>query len=245
MNAPITIRRLADPDVVKYASRLVTQVHQIEVTSRCNLRCHYCPHYPNLPREKADMTMETFEQALRLVDHYVVKGTQHELALTGIGEPLLHPDFVYMLELARECVGPGRPITFSTNGILVTDELAKRMQPFNPRVFVSFHRPEKAMWARETLLKHGLLGGVNTSALTSSMNWGGKVKWPVTAPRITCEYLNAGWCVVLQDGKVTTCCLDADNAGVVGDVWTPPDQLALRPFSLCSTCHMNVPEALQ
>lgn len=189
--------------------------------------------------------METYEKALRVVDHFCARGTQTELSLTGIGEALLHPQFVEMLGMAREVIGPNRPLVVATNGILLTDAMAEKMAPHRPLVFISLHRPERAGLAIEVAKRHRILAGVNASAATSAFNWGGKVNWHVSAPRTRCEYLNSGWGVILQDGQITTCCLDADGAGVVGTVDTPPDELLLRPYSLCDTCHMTVPEVLQ
>ena len=38
-------------------------IHQIEITSRCNLRCLYCPH-SKMKRAKEDMTGEIFRAAM-------------------------------------------------------------------------------------------------------------------------------------------------------------------------------------
>ncbi len=234
--------------MVKYP-RPVREIHQIEVTSRCNLHCRYCPS-PKLdvPKEhgghgraKVDMTWETFEQALRLVKHYCTAGTQGELALTGIGEALLHPRFVDMVAAARAVIGDTRLLTFSTNGLLLDDALCEKLRPYAPAIYVSLHRPEKAGPAIEAAKRAGLLAGMNAAMATSSFNWAGQLKWHVSAPRIPCAYLQVGWAVVLSDGRVTTCCLDASGAGVVGTVWDEPAKLMLSPYSLCSSCHMVVP----
>jgi hypothetical protein len=223
--------------------RPVREVHQIEITSRCNLRCRYCPH-PHMERPKVDISREHFEAALRHVQYHVDKGTQTELALTGIGEPLMHPDLGWILGMAREVIGYGRPLTFSTNGVLLHKhpELIEVLKPTQPRVYVSMHRPEVAAPAAVLLQNAGLLAGINNSFVTSAFDWGGTVKWHVNAPVIVCEYLRSGWCVVLADGRVTTCCLDSEPAGVVGHVNDAPGTMTLAPFSLCKGCHMQVPE---
>ena len=230
--------------------RPVREIHQIEVSSRCNLHCKYCPS-PKLDvapengghgRAKIDMPWATWEQALRLVKHYCDSGTQGELALTGIGEALLHPRFVDMVASAREIIGPSRALTFSTNGLLLDDKLCEKLKPYRPDIYVSLHRPEKAGPAIEAARRAGLLAGTNVSAATSSFNWAGQLKWQVSAPKILCEYLNVGWAVVLSDGRVTTCCLDASGVGGVGTVWDDPRSLFLKPYVLCKTCHMEVPQ---
>lgn len=229
--------------------RPVRDVHQIELTTRCNLRCHYCPHFPELPREKVDMTWDVYLAALDLVRHFVRVGTQTELSLTGIGESMLHPRFIEAVAEARVAIGPSRMLTLTTNGLLLDDDVARSIAPFRPSVFVSLHRPEKAAFAVEVAKRHGILAGINNSFATASFDWAGSQKnWtPIrSAPKIKCEYLRSGWAVVLVDGRVATCCLDADGSSVVGDVWTDPAKLLLAPWkgktgNGCESCHMEVP----
>lgn len=48
----------------------ITALHQVEITSRCNLKCRYCAH-PKMPRAKADMSEETFEATLKWAKRFV------------------------------------------------------------------------------------------------------------------------------------------------------------------------------
>ena len=228
--------------------RPIRDIHQIELTSRCNLKCKYCPHFPNLPREKVDMEWYVFSAALSLIEHYCRQGTQSELSLTGIGESLLHPEFVKMVELSRKAIGPQRRLTITTNGLLLDDAMCAAIAPYKPSVFVSLHRPEKAAFAVDAAKRHGILAGINNSFATSAFDWAGYQKnWTplVSAPRIKCDYLLRGWGVVLVDGRITTCCLDAeakpasDGGGVIGTGFDEPSTLMLKPWSGCATCHMD------
>lgn len=222
--------------------RPVNDIHQIELTTRCNLRCHYCPHFPELPRPRVDMSDDTFDATLSLIEYYVRRGTQTELSLTGIGESLLHPKFLSMVARARKAIGTQRQLTITTNGLLLDDALCAELAPFHPAVFVSLHRPERAGLAVEAAKRHGILAGVNNSFAIAAFNWAGKQKnWFVSAPRIQCEYLRSGWVAVLVDGRVATCCLDSDGSSVIGTVWDPPGLLRLKPWSGCAECHMEVP----
>ena len=227
--------------------RPVRDIHQIEFSTRCNLKCKYCPHWPELPRKKEDMTRETLEAALDLVRFYVRQGTQTELSLSGIGEAMLHPDFLEYAALAREAIGPVRQLTITTNGLLLDEQMAAAIAPLHPAVFVSLHRPEKAGLAVEVAKKYGILAGVNASFATSSFDWAGAQKnWFVSAPKIPCEYLRSGWAVILVDGRVATCWLDADGSSTVGTVWDKPETLLLKPWKSdkdvgCATCHMSIP----
>jgi hypothetical protein len=221
--------------------RPVEDIHQIELTSRCNLRCRYCPH-PHMKRSKQDMDWGTFLRSMEFVRHYVKQGTQNELALTGIGEPTMYPHLLEAMSVARDVLGPNRLLTMSTNGVTFTEKIAEACEEFDVTVFVSMHRPEVAGPAMQLAKQHGILGDVNLSAVTNAMNWAGQVKWHVSAPNLPCAYLLHGWGVILADGDITTCCLDSEKKGYIGNVFkNEPAELRLAPYSLCDTCHNKVP----
>ena len=220
--------------------RAITRIHQIELTSRCNLACVYCPH-PKMQRAKIDMDVETFGRCLQWVRYFQELGTQPELSLTGIGEALLHPDFLHYLWMTR-CMFGGE-LLFSTNGLEITDEICEALKRFNVTTYVSLHRPEAAGPAIAKLMRHGVKGHVNAGFATSALNWAGTVDWEVTAPKAECQYLRQGWGTVLSDGSITTCCMDSEGLGIVGHVNDEIGSLALKPYSLCGACHLSVPEA--
>lgn len=221
--------------------RPVTSIHQIEITSRCNLRCIYCPS-PKLPRAKVDITDQDFTRALAWADYFERLHTQGELALTGIGESTLHPHFVEYVAEARRTL-PHNRITIATNGLLFTDQLAGELAPYKPEIYVSMHRPEKAQLALVAAERAGLETYLNTAFVAESFDWAGQVDWPVRIRKgaVVCEYLRQGWAVVLADARITTCCLDASGAGVVGTIWDPIGKASIQPYSLCGSCHMEVP----
>lgn len=236
------------PDVPGYP-RALTSIHQIEITSRCNLRCVYCPsRHLDKPideggsgRAKIDITDHLYDRALEWCKHFEALGTQGELALTGIGEALMHPRFVDMVAQARQVL-PTNLITFSTNGLLLDDALCEQLAPYSPRIYVSTHRPEKAGPAINAARRWGLLADTNTSFATEAFDWAGQVDWEVSIPAesVACEYLRSGWGVVLSDGRITTCCLDATGNGEIGHVDQQPGTVETGPWSLCSSCHMVV-----
>lgn len=239
--------------------RPIRSIHQVEITSHCNLRCVYCPSrnldkphelgpdgFPTgFGRAKEDMTLETFEKALRWATHFQHEGgTQGELSLTGIGETLLHPQWREIVSMARAAL-PENFICFSTNGILLDDAACAHLASERVGVYISLHRPEKAGKAIEHAKRHGILMDVNASAATSAFDWAGQLDWYVSTDRYPCEYLRSGWAVVLADGRITTCCLDASGAGVVGTVDDEPGSLSIAPFSLCGPCHMDIVDPVE
>lgn len=228
---------------VKMKSRQITQVHEIELSSRCNLACVYCPN-PTMARPKLDMNWETFLSAMDAVRYFCDKGTQGELALTGVGEALLNPLFAEALVFARYIIGPQRLLTFSTNGILLSDDLIAKIKKANPVVFVSLHRPEVAAPAVERIKRSGLRYGTNLAFADSALNWTGTVDWHVSAPSNVCEYLRSGWAVIRADGTVGTCCWDAESAsGRIGHLEDdPPAEWKTAPHKACDGCSLKVPE---
>lgn len=185
--------------------------------------------------------MDTFKRTMKHVEYLVANGSgQTELSLTGVGEAFLNPEFMDMVAYAREHFKG--IILFSTNGILMTEEIAERLAELEVYVFVSLHRPEVAAPAINICRRHGILGDTNSSFATSSFNWAGQVDWEVTAAAIECEYLAKGWAAVLQDGSVTTCCMDGEGYNQIGSVYDQLGSLETVPAELCKSCHMIVPE---
>jgi MoaA/NifB/PqqE/SkfB family radical SAM enzyme len=84
---------------------------QIEVTSRCNAHCIYCPrtvyhsHWHN-----RDLPLKTFQRIMPALPKAALTYLQ------GWGEPLLHPDFTEMVKLAK---ASGSTVGTTTNGMLL------------------------------------------------------------------------------------------------------------------------------
>jgi len=214
-------------------------VHQIEMTSHCNLRCKYCPS-PHLARPKLHMSEAHYRRALGWVKYFRLKGTQGELNLAGIGESTMHPEFVRNVFLAREAVGEGHRMLFATNGLLMDDAMARALAPAKPLVWVSLHRPERAGPAVEALKRAGLLVGVSSDPSTSSIDWAGQVDWHVSAPSRACAWVKGGWAFVMADGRVSHCCLDATGEGVFAHIDDDLTRHETSPYSLCRGCDQDV-----
>jgi len=221
----------------------IREIHEVELSSACNLACRYCPH-PKLEREKAHMSWDVFERTLNHIDYYCRQGTQTEVSLTGIGEAILHPSFIEMAIHVRKVLGWDRPMVLATNGVALTEEHAEAIAGLRIVTFVSLHRPEKAGPAYELLKKHHATIGKNTAFVDSSIDWAGQVKWHASAERRPCTYLGAAWAVVRQDGAINACCMDAHSKHRLASVWDEPGTLMTRPIGLCSACHLTVPAQL-
>lgn len=218
----------------------VQALHQIEMTSRCNLRCKYCVH-PTMVRPKEDMDKETFLKCLKVAKEFVLAGSQYELNLAGIGESTMHPDFVDWVHLAREAVGWNCHLVLSTNGVNFEDKAIEAIADTQISVYVSPHRPEKAMSAIKKLKEVGLFRGTSDGAWTASVDWAGQIDWPVTAGTkgAPCPWIPQGRVTIFSDGKASTCCFDSDRCGVIGhiDDLIKGDDLYVEPYKLCGPCH--------
>lgn len=213
----------------------ISTVHQIELTSRCNLRCQYCPHSA-LKREKADMRMDVYKAALawaRTMD-------SPELSLTGMGEGTMHPQFCDMLRMAREAL-PETKLLLSTNGINITDEMLAAMRETNTILWISAHRPEIAGRTLQRSLRAGVMTGINNHIIDSGFNWAGQVDWANMAPPHECQYLSKGWATVLQNGDVVACCMDAHGLHPFGNVMDAELPTHISAMPLCNDCHLTVP----
>lgn len=88
----------------------------VEVTTRCQLRCRYCAREMKGP--PVDIPPEDF---LRILDLVPSAAT---VTLVGLGDPLLHPD---VARLVRMAVEDGRRVQLVTNAMALTPEVSESL----------------------------------------------------------------------------------------------------------------------
>jgi MoaA/NifB/PqqE/SkfB family radical SAM enzyme len=86
---------------------------QLAITNRCNFNCRMCQRH-DLKVKLVDMDFAVYQKILDRLS-----GVKN-LILTSWGEPLLHPDFIKMLELAKQKNFKTR---FTTNGVLLSEPI--------------------------------------------------------------------------------------------------------------------------
>jgi MoaA/NifB/PqqE/SkfB family radical SAM enzyme len=92
---------------------------QVEVTAACNLRCRMCiVRYRPPYSRSASMSFEQFRPLLDALP------TVRELALQGIGEPLMAPDLYNMIAYAS---ARGIHVEFNSNATLLTRWAGERL----------------------------------------------------------------------------------------------------------------------
>lgn len=96
----------------------VPELVDISISNHCSKGCEMC--YRNSNLDNNYLTIEDYKYALNCLKHPEY-GNVFQVALGG-GEPLEHPDFLEIINITRQFnVVPN----FTTNGILITDKIAK------------------------------------------------------------------------------------------------------------------------
>ncbi|MBM9538068.1 radical SAM protein [Desulfobulbus alkaliphilus] len=92
---------------------------QVEVTSRCNAACFYCPRTCYRQQwHNRSMSMDTFRRLVPALSKTTLAYLQ------GWGEPLLHPDLANMVRLAKQA---GCMVGTTTNGMLLDESSCHRL----------------------------------------------------------------------------------------------------------------------
>ncbi len=89
----------------------------VEITTRCNLHCRMCVKYAaGSAIIDEDLPLAVFNN----LDPVLARAKT--LILNGIGEPLLHPDLLKIIRLAKKAMPPEATIGFQTNGFLLNEQ---------------------------------------------------------------------------------------------------------------------------
>jgi radical SAM protein with 4Fe4S-binding SPASM domain len=93
---------------------------QVEVSGACNLRCRMClvRYAPAVGKREGALS---YEQFLSLVDGLP---NLRKLTLQGLGEPLLSP---HLLDMVEHAASRGVEVGFNTNGTLLSRQVAERL----------------------------------------------------------------------------------------------------------------------
>jgi MoaA/NifB/PqqE/SkfB family radical SAM enzyme len=121
-------RTILGGDVLKFLKNLIDgpesnslpiSVLQIEVTTRCQLKCSFCPNSVLGDKwMRGDFSWELYRDSL--APHF---STVDWVYLQGWGEPFLHPHLWDMFRLAKN---KARQVGFTTNGMLLNEKNARR-----------------------------------------------------------------------------------------------------------------------
>jgi radical SAM protein with 4Fe4S-binding SPASM domain len=94
---------------------------QIEVTNRCNFNCQMCIRRV-WNAKPLDMELALYRKIAKECFQFLKK-----IVLYGFGEPFIHPQILEMLRIARKHLQDDGEILISTNGSLLTPEIAEKI----------------------------------------------------------------------------------------------------------------------
>lgn len=103
------------------------QIASVEITERCNLECIYC--YGEFKRDKG--VFLNIDQIKLLFDDLSKTGVM-AIELTG-GEPLLHPNFKEILEIA---INKFEKINILSNGVLFNNETINVIRKYKNKIAI-------------------------------------------------------------------------------------------------------------
>lgn len=107
-------------ETVQFRGEHILHELYIELTNNCNLSCIFCPR-SKITRKKGYMDIKTYR---KIIDDAVISNID-SINLHGFGEPLLHPNLIYMIQYAKE-KGINN-VSFNTNGVLLTEDISLKL----------------------------------------------------------------------------------------------------------------------
>ena len=97
----------------------VPSIMYIESTNRCNLNCIMCPRRL-MTRDQMDMDLNLFETVLNQLNRNLTE----LIVLHSDGEPLINPDIIGMIRIAKK---NGYQVMTSTNATMLDDRLSREI----------------------------------------------------------------------------------------------------------------------
>jgi radical SAM protein with 4Fe4S-binding SPASM domain len=97
----------------------------LDVTNVCNLHCIHCPYSEIEARDDFKVAHFPWESFNKIVDELSHHDQPCLLRFVGDGEPMLHPNLVEMVELAKQRTGC--TVNLTTNGTLLSHEKIERL----------------------------------------------------------------------------------------------------------------------
>lgn len=228
----------------------ITTINTIELSSVCDNLCEYCPApLQHKHRKVGHMSWEVFKAAIGWVKHFCNQGTQLELNLFGVGEPTLNPHVVDFVQYARQQLPFNQDLHLNTNGNRMTLELAQKLKDAGiTAIDITAHNARAAAKTIRLFQQVGIHGRISLDFITAPNNWAGQVDWfapdyhKAPVKENICPWLARGQIMVMSDGNLTNCCIDAFAYGVFGTVYEDLTKFDIKEMPLCRKCHHITPE---
>lgn len=196
---------MVSPEQVKKAKWF--QVLEIEVNTKCNLKCSYCPQSKaSFRKPEARMPVDLFDHILDMVSQIDFSG---RLSFHHYNEPLLRKDLSQLVEKARDKL-PKAFIALYTNGILLNDKRYHSLLTAGvDHFFISNHENKKIIQRDYQEVRSpgdfvlsgraGIIGSLQESSTAAC-------------------YAPSEMMIVRQNGDVVLCHEDATSKHVMGNL---------------------------
>jgi len=125
-----------------YALNSPISLMYLVISEKCNLNCSYCYISDALNKNSSIMHEDVARKAIDFFTELILEQqVQHPKIIFYGGEPLLNFDLLkFALEYATTKI-PKYAFVLNTNGTLVTEEIAKKLAPYNISVGLSIDGP--------------------------------------------------------------------------------------------------------
>lgn len=184
---------------------------EIEINSRCNRRCDYCPNV--IAPRKAPKLMQP-EQFERILDRLVEAGFAGRLSYHFYNEPLLHPRLPQFVARVRERLPAVRQILYS-NGDYLTEEKYRDLRERGIERFVITQHDGKPGVPKPDLT------WLTPQQLNLTSRAGTVVAGPPVAPGRVC-FAPTDMLIITITGNVVLCYEDSQEEVVMGNVFETP-----------------------
>jgi len=142
-------KRIEHPDTKYFSSYIESKMNTVtlQVTQRCNLRCHYCAYsgnYENRAHNAMDMDLETAFKAIDLIIDNSSEAPKLNIGFYG-GEPMIMFDFIKKCVEYAKKEAEGKEVAFrmTTNGTLLTDDKIDFLVENNFSILISIDGPKE------------------------------------------------------------------------------------------------------
>jgi hypothetical protein len=104
---------------------------------------------------------------------------------------------------------------------------------------VTGHKAKETAKTIRIFEKVGIPFKVSFDPILSPNNWAGQVDWfePNYPNHYPCPWIGKGQVMIMSNGDITRCCLDAFGKGIMGTVFDDLTKMDVTEFELCRDCH--------